>query len=60
VLAGACAEEGRLAPVRAGADGIITVQSPNLAVIRKTIRMLTGRTIRNLLPGDVEGSSSAT
>lgn len=41
----------------AGADGIITVQSPNLAVIRKTIRMLTGRTVRNLLPTDVEGLS---
>lgn len=38
----------------AGADAIVTVPHPDLAVIRKTIRMVTGRTVRGLLPADVE------
>ncbi|KFC68203.1 Cell division protein FtsH [Devosia sp. LC5] len=41
----------------AGADAIITVPDPDLAIIRKTIRMVTGRPVRGLLPIDVEGLS---
>lgn len=41
----------------AGADAIITVPGPDLAIIRKTIRMVTGRLVRGLLPIDVEGLS---
>ncbi|WP_332719786.1 AAA family ATPase [Pelagibacterium mangrovi] len=41
----------------AGADAIIAVPGPDLAIIRKTIRMVTGRTVRGLLRTDVEGLS---
>lgn len=39
----------------AGADAIITVPNPDLAIIRKTIRAVTGKTVRGLVPSDVEG-----
>lgn len=40
-----------------GADATMAVPTPDLAVIRKTIRMVTGRTVRCLLAADVEGLS---
>lgn len=39
----------------AGADAVITVPHPGLPVIRKTIRAVTGRIVRGLVPSDVEG-----
>ena len=39
----------------AGADAVITVPHPDLAVIRKTIRAVTGGIVRGLVPADVEG-----
>ena len=39
----------------AGADAVITVPHPDLAVIRKTIRAVTGSIVRGLVPADVEG-----
>ncbi|QYO76668.1 AAA family ATPase [Devosia salina] len=41
----------------AGADAVIAVPGPDLAIIRRTIRMVTGRTVRGLLRTDVEGLS---
>src|SRR5690606_31360089 len=39
----------------AGADAVIMVPHPTVAVIRKTIRAVTGRTVRGLAPADVDG-----
>lgn len=39
----------------AGADAVITVPHPNLAIIRKTIRAVTAGIVRGLVPADVEG-----
>lgn len=39
----------------AGSDAIITVAHPDLSVIRKTIRAVTGGIVRGLVPADVEG-----
>ena len=41
----------------AGADAVITVPAPDVTTVRKTIRMVTGRTVRGLLPTDVHGLS---
>ena len=39
----------------AGADAVITVPHPGLAVIRKTIHAVTGGIVRGLVPSEVEG-----
>ena len=39
----------------AGADAVITVPHPDLTIIRKTIRAVTGGIARGLVPADVEG-----
>lgn len=40
-----------------GADVIITVPPPNLAVVRQTIQAVTGQTVRGLHRADLEGLS---
>lgn len=48
--------EGSLVPeALAGADAIVAVSSPDLAVTRKTIRAVTGKIVRGLSQVDIDG-----
>lgn len=39
----------------AAADALITVMPPDLVTVRKTIRAVTGKTVRGLQPSDIDG-----
>lgn len=48
--------EGVLVPeALAAADATITVPNPTLAVVRRTIRAVTGRAVRGLVQSDIDG-----
>jgi hypothetical protein len=39
----------------AAADAVITVPNPTIAVVRRTIRAVTGKAVRGLEQSDIDG-----